>query len=92
VLHPRYKPLVERVLDQIDHDEKRVALWNAVADAIDLVCDEPGSAQARHERVDFPERGMVLFKVPIRTRDEDWMLLWHQYEDEAVFEYLGPEF
>lgn len=90
MLEPAYGEHVVPVLDKIEHDPTRQAMWNAICDAIDLVCDNPTSAEARREAIRLPS-GTMLWQVPIRCRveDEDWVLLWHPDGDEAAIEYVG---
>jgi hypothetical protein len=92
VLEPSYGEHVVPVLDQIEKDPTRRALWNAICDVIDLVCDHPDSAEARRERLIIGKSDVVVWQVPIRCRveDEDWVLLWSQDSDEAVISYIGP--
>ena len=54
MLEPAYGEHVVPVLDKIEHDPSRRALWNAICDAIDLVCDQPDSAEARREAIRLP--------------------------------------
>jgi hypothetical protein len=90
MLEPVYGDHVVLVLDKIEHDPGRRALWNAICDAIDLVCDHPESAEARREAIRLPS-GATLWQVPIRcyVEDDDWVLLWHQDGDDAVISYVG---
>jgi len=90
VLEPAYGEHVVPVLDKIENDPSRKALWNAICDAIDLVCDQPDSAEARREAILLPS-GVTLWQVPIRCylEDDDWVLLWHQDGSDAVISYLG---
>lgn len=44
LLEPRYSDLADRQMDTVEHDKERRDLWNAIVDAIELICDHPGSA------------------------------------------------
>jgi hypothetical protein len=90
VLEPAYGPYVLPVLDKIEHDADRRPLWDAICDAIDLVCDRPESAEARREAIRLPS-GATVWQVPIRCHleDDDWVLLWQQNGDNAVISYVG---
>jgi hypothetical protein len=90
VLEPAYGEHVLPVLDKIENDLSRRALWNAICDAIDLVCDRPDSAEARREAIRLPS-GATLWQVPIHCyiEDDDWVLLWHPEESDAVISYIG---
>ena len=86
---PVYTPETAKVLDEIETDPTRVDLWNAICDAIDLVCDQPGSAGARRNAL-RDLAGRLLWAVPVRTRTADWLLLWRPVDDEVLIAYLGP--
>ena len=90
VLEPEYGEHVIAILDRIEHDPTRQPLWNAICDAIDLICDHPDSAEARREAVRTPG-GFKVWQVPIRcrTEDDDWVLLWHEDGPNAVIVYVG---
>jgi hypothetical protein len=90
VLEPTYGEHVTPVLDKIEHDPTRRALWNAICDAIDLVCDHPDSAEARREALRLPS-GTTVWQVPIHCyiEDDDWVLLWFPDGGDAVITYVG---
>lgn len=90
MLEPAYGEHVIPVLDAIEKDESRQALWNAICDAVDLVCDQPDSAEARRGAIRVPS-GHTLWQVPIRCylENDDWVLLWHRDGDDAVISYVG---
>jgi hypothetical protein len=90
MVEPAYGEHVVPELDKIENDSSRRPLWNAICDAIDLVCDHPESAEARREAILLPS-GVTLWQVPIRcyVEDDDWVLLWHADGDDAVISYLG---
>jgi len=90
VLDPKYEERAAATLDQIEPDLSRKALWNAICDAIDLVCDHPESAEARRESI--RTLGQQVWQVPIRcrTEDDDWVLWWRPEKSEAHIFYIGP--
>ena len=90
MLNPAYGKHVIVALDKIEFDPSRRALWNAICDAIDLVCDRPDGAQARREALRLPS-GKTVWQVPIRRflEDDDWVLLWYLDGAEAVIVYVG---
>lgn len=90
MLEPSYDPEVSLNLDKIESDPTRRPLWNAICDAIDLVCDRPDSAEARREALRLPS-GATVWQVPIRCRldDDDWVLLWFPDGPDAVIAYIG---
>lgn len=92
MLNPEYGELADSALDQIEHEPARRDLWNAICDAIDLICDHPGSMEARVEQVRIYSTKLVLWQVPVRcrTEDEDWVIMWRQDGDVAVIPYIGP--
>jgi hypothetical protein len=90
VLEPDYGEHVVPVLDAIEADPGRHVLWNAICDAIDLVCDRTDSAEARREAIRLPS-GATVWQVPIRCpmEDNDWVLLWYPDDKDAVIVYVG---
>ena len=92
MLTPEYGEPATSALDSIEPDPARKALWNAICDAIDLICDHPGSREARVEQVRLVEPKLSVWQVPVRCRseDDDWVVWWHQDGDLAVIPYIGP--
>jgi hypothetical protein len=90
VLEPSYGAYASAALDKIEKDRIRRKLWNAICDAIDLVCDRPDSAEARLEAVRLPS-GLTIWQIPIRcpVEEDNWVLLWHRDGEEAVIHYIG---
>jgi hypothetical protein len=90
VLEPVYGDHVVLALDKIEHDPDRRALWNAICDAIDLICEQPDSAAARREALRLPS-GLTVWQVPIHCylEDDDWVMLWHPEGSDAVVSYIG---
>ena len=89
VPEPIYSLAVDKILSEIESDPTRVELWNAICDAIDLVCDHPGSREARRGVLRDLD-GQPVWVVPVRTRTEDWVLLWRPEGDLIAIAYLGP--
>lgn len=92
MLTPEYGELADSALDKVEHDPARKELWNALCDAIDLICDHPGSKDARFEQVRLYDTKLVVWMVPVRcrTEDDDWVVMWQQDGDVAVIPYIGP--
>jgi hypothetical protein len=90
-LEPVYSPEASKQLDRLEGDPSQGALWDAVADAIDLICDAPTSADARREAL-RTLNGQTVWKVPVRCRipDEDWVVLWQPRGGDALIAYIGP--
>jgi plasmid stabilization system protein ParE len=90
VREPAYGEHVSLILDKIENDSSRRALWNAICDAIDLVCDHPDSAEVHREAIRLPS-GATVWQVPIRcsVEDDDWVLLWYPDGEDAVIAYVG---
>ncbi len=90
-LDPLYQPGVTEVLDEIENDPKRVVLWNGIVDGITLICDRPGSSQARRFEMSsvFPE---TVWRVPVPSglEDENYSILWSRVGPDAVIHYVGP--
>lgn len=90
-LEPVYAEHVDLILNKIEADPSRWALWNAICDTIDLICDRPDTAEARREVLRLPS-GTTVWQVPIHCyiEDDNWVLLWHRDHDDAVILYIGP--
>lgn len=91
-LEPSYRPQVVQILDEIEEDPDRRPLWNAICDAIDLVCDRPTSEDAKREAVRHVFDIDAVWQVPIRCyiEDENWVMLWYPDGKDAVILYIGP--
>jgi hypothetical protein len=63
-------------------------LYDAVCDAIDLICDHGDSAEARREQL-RTVAGSTVWKVAVRTRHQGWVVLWWPVEDKALIAYIG---
>jgi len=90
-LEPVYSPEASKQLDRLEDDPNEGALWDAVVDAIDLICDAPTSAEARRDALRTPN-GQTVWKVPVRyyIPEEDWVVLWQPRGDDALIAYIGP--
>lgn len=90
MLEPIYGSHVVRVLDGVESDPSRTALWNAICDSIELICGHPDRAEARREALRL-DSGATVWQVRIRCRlkDDDWVLLWFPDGNDAVIVYLG---
>lgn len=90
-LDPVYSPEASKQLDRLEDDPSQGRLWDAVVDAIDVICDTPTSAAARREAL-RTTAGHTVWKVPVRSyiEDEDWVVLWQPRGDDALIAYIGP--
>ena len=89
-LDPRYSPQAAEQLDRLAADPATGSLYDAVCDAIDLICDHPRSAEARRESL-RTQAGNTVWRVPVRYfRDEEsWLLLWQPLGEEALIACIG---
>jgi hypothetical protein len=87
-LEPNYSAQASAALDVLESggDNK---LLDAVCEAIDLVCDHPGDRRARAEQLRTAS-GTPIWKVPVRTRSDDWVVLWWPRNKFADIYYIGP--
>jgi hypothetical protein len=90
MLEPAFSELADRQLREVEGHPDRRALWNAICDVVDLICDHPDSALARRELIHLPS-GAHIWQIPIRcpVEDDNWVLLWHQDGGDAVIHYVG---
>lgn len=86
-LEPNYSPQASAALDALEGgtDDK---LLSAVCDAIDLICDHPGDRRARAEQLRTAS-GTPLWKVPVRTWADNWVILWRPRVGHADIYYIG---
>jgi len=87
-LEPNYSVQASAALDALEGgtDDK---LLDALCDVIDLICDRPGDRRARAEQL-RTTKGTPVWKVPVRTRSDDWVVLWWPREEFADIYYIGP--
>jgi hypothetical protein len=87
-LEPNYSAQASAALDMLESgtDDK---LLNAVCEIIDLICDHPGDRRARSEQLRTTS-GTPVWKVPVRTWADDWVVLWWARGDLADIYYIGP--
>jgi hypothetical protein len=84
---PGYSQQAIDALDQLaagSDDE----LYDAVCAAIDLICDHGDTAEARREQL-RTARGTPVWKVAVRTRHDDWAVLWWPEGGDAHVYFIG---
>lgn len=91
MLEPAYEKAVAATLDDIEQDESRAELWDALVNTLTLILDHDDSSEARRFSMRMPD-GTSVWRVPVRprTEDQDWSIIWEPQGDEAVFYYVGP--
>lgn len=92
MLEPAYQDLVALLLDDIERDDARTELWNAIVNTLSLILDHEDSSEARRYSMRMPD-GEPVWRVPVRprTEDHDWSIIWEPNgKGEAVFHYVGP--
>jgi hypothetical protein len=87
-LEPNYSAQAAAELDRLEAgaDDK---LLNAVCDVIDLICHHPGDRRARAEQL-RTAAGTPVWKIPVRTAVDDWVVLWRPRGGLADIYYIGP--
>ena len=83
---PEYSEQALRAIQQLEAGDD-AALLEAVADAIDLICDHGDSAEARREQL-RTRAGNAVWKVSVRSA-HDWVVLWWPDGDAAVIAFIG---
>lgn len=80
------------VLDELEKDNSDDRLVDAIWDALDLIREHPGLAQARHRGL-RTARGHSVWLVPVHGlySDEAWVVLWQSRGNDALIAYIGPE-
>jgi hypothetical protein len=87
-----FSPEAGDVLGELEKDDSNVGLVDAIWDALDLISEHPGSAQAGHRSL-RTAGGHSVWLVPVRGvyQDEVWVVLWQPRRDDALIAYIGPE-
>jgi hypothetical protein len=87
-----FSPEAGDVLDELESDPSKDKLVDAIWDVLELIAEQPGSAQARH-RVLRTVAGHSVWLVPVRGHygEEVWVVLWQPRDDDALIAYIGPE-
>jgi hypothetical protein len=87
-----FSPDAGKVLDELEKDESKNRLVDAIWDAIDFITEHPGSARAHHRGL-RTEKGYPVWLVPVRGLydGEAWVVLWQPSDDAALIAYIGPE-
>jgi hypothetical protein len=84
---PAYSPQAAAALDALD-ESNDLELYNAVCDAIDLICDHGDTAEARRQQY-RTAIGTPVWKVAVRTQHDDWVVLWWPEGRDARILYIG---
>jgi hypothetical protein len=86
-----FSPEAGEVLDVLGKDSSNTRFVDAIWDALELIAEQPGSAQARHRSL-RTAGGHTVWLVPVRGQhdDEAWVVLWQPRADDALVAYLGP--
>lgn len=91
VVELRYLDTALATVRELQEDPTRERLFTAVIAALRIVRSTPGSAEARREAWQSDEWG-TIWAVPLRTRHEDWLVLWTRQTDElGIVIYVGPQ-
>lgn len=86
----RFVVEAEQALQGLRGDPAMTGLFRAVVEVLRAIRDDPGAAQVRRERWDT--RWGPAWAVPVRGRDEDWLVVWRATDDGVVeVLYLGPD-
>ena len=84
---PVYSRQAIEALDQLAAGTD-AELYDAVCDAIDLICDYGDTAEARREQL-RTATGTPVWKVAVRTRHDDWVVLWWPDGADAQVFFVG---
>jgi hypothetical protein len=89
-------PEALEVYEELERDQSRWPILDALEAAIDAVAADPGQRANRQRRFRDPP----CFAVPVPTSEGDWIVLWREVSDSREFEdlvagdvfvlYLGP--
>ena len=84
---PLYWPQAATALDRLEAASE-TGLHRAVRAAIDVICDHGDSAEARREQIRAGS-GMAVWMVRVRTREDDWVVLWWPVGRDAQIYFIG---
>lgn len=91
-MKPLFSPEAADILAQLERDAANDRFVEAIWDAIDLITEHPGSAQARRRALRTPGGHSIwLTPVPARHDDKVWVVLWQRRDDDVLIAYIGPE-
>ena len=87
-----FSPDAGNVLDELEKDESKARLFDGVWDVLDLIAEDPGSAQARHRAL-RTAGGRPVWLVPVRGLYDGkaWVVLWQPRAGDALIAYIGPD-
>lgn len=87
-----FSPEAGEVLDELEKDASNARLVDAIWLALDLITENPGSAQARHRALRTAV-GHSVWLVPVRGEydGEGWVVLWQPRDHDALIAFIGPE-
>ncbi|NEE03120.1 hypothetical protein [Phytoactinopolyspora halotolerans] len=85
-LEPLYSSAAATTLDGEESDPARSQPWNAICDAIDLICDRPDSAEARRTALRTRD-GNTVWQVAVRGGG-DWVVLGFPRPPDALIAYI----
>lgn len=88
MLEPNYSKQATSALDVLEAGTD-AELLNAVCDSLDLICDHPVDRRARAEQLKTAA-GTPVWKVVVRSRYDDWVVLWWPRGELADIYYIGP--
>lgn len=76
-------PDAKTALRQLRDDTARGDLYDAIVHTILMIRDNAGSAEARRKAARTDDWGHV-WVVPVRGREDDWMIVWAPEEPETI--------
>jgi hypothetical protein len=78
-------PGPEAELDRLER-AKQWDLLDAIDDAITALAASPGAPESRKRS--FAGAG---FGITVRTRDDDWLIIWEHDQEVIVIRYIGAD-
>lgn len=72
-------------LDRLERS-KQWDLLDAIDAAITALAQDPRAPSSRKRS--FADAG---FGITVRTRDDDWLIVWEHDQDVIVVRYIGPD-
>ncbi len=85
-LQPRYADAVATNLRRWRDSDP--ALWQAVSDAIRMICEAPTSRAARRDAIRTGQ-GNTAYRVLVMPAGLDLSVIWHEHDRCAVIDFVG---
>ena len=81
----RFEPHAAVAYEQLQRPGE-ARLLDTLNDALDTLETNPGDRRCRVRSF-----GGGLWGIPVRGRNDDWLVIWEQDQEGTVVHYIGPD-